>query len=167
MARVALVRVNPTMSTVCATTGFLMIIDGLRDYKTKILKGRTGACYTTMFRMKRSSTSMFFASAFDSTNNLTDFRANDLRNSHSLARFDSRSQITHPACSKLFCLTGTTNTSSKSPERNDLFAVRDIAEVGVYLCEFEPRSYFLLDYVLRRSRVLLHQSKPSQLPAYS
>lgn len=72
-------RVNTTMGTVCATAGFLCVKELGGNIWSMNDDIRTGACCTTMFLMKRSSSSRFLASAFDSAFfnrrriNLTDF----------------------------------------------------------------------------------------------
>ena len=79
VAGMTLIRIDATVSAVRAAAGFLLSrqvrFKAGRNWTMK----RTGACCTTMFLMTKSSTSKFFASAFDSAffrrrvMNLTDF----------------------------------------------------------------------------------------------
>jgi hypothetical protein len=81
VARVALVGIDTTMRTVCAAASFLQCKTPSHEISrtTNTNIERTGACCTTMLLMIKSSTSMPFASAFDSAffnkrvMNLTDF----------------------------------------------------------------------------------------------
>ena len=80
MARVTLVGVDATMSTVRTAASFLLLRQvNMRVGELESNGKPTGACCTTMFLIIKSSTSKFFASAFDSAffkrrvMNLTDF----------------------------------------------------------------------------------------------
>lgn len=64
VARVTLVRVDTTVSTVCASAGFLNAMSARLHLVGKT--SLTGAWLTTMLRMRRSSEVNSLASAFDS-----------------------------------------------------------------------------------------------------
>ena len=105
----------------------------------------TGACWTTMFLMKRSSSSRFFASAFDSAffrrrrTNLTDFsgqRPTDSCSTFSIPPTTNQGRRTLGRL-ELLRLASTANATSESAEGDDLLVVLDVAEVGVRLRELE------------------------------
>lgn len=106
MTRVTLVGVDATVCTVRTAAGFLLD-ERCRDQEARMSMHkngrRTGACWTTIFLMKRSSSSRFFASAFDSAffkrrrTNLTDFSGqrpnHDFELGESMLRYPD---MTHP-----------------------------------------------------------------------
>lgn len=106
----------------------------------------TGACWTTIFLMIRSSSSKLFASALDSAffkrrvMNLTDFSGQrpvvmmlDLSSSYDLL---PSTKVTLGRL-ELFGLASTTNATRITTEGNDLFVLHDIAEVSVCLGQFQ------------------------------
>jgi hypothetical protein len=103
----------------------------------------TGACWTTMFRMYRSSNSRFFASAFDSAffrrrvMNLTDFSG---QRPMIQLMFRLPILLSSYSCSlhtlgrlELLGLRSAANATSEPTERNDLLVVGDITKVSVGL----------------------------------